>query len=126
MPVQLAGGEQGTLPYEAGPALLPFSTTRNACELLLASQEFLEAVQGHPWTDRGMIFHGSIAAWRAYFSSARCANVQCFFFVCEKTRATPTVDADFVHLEGLRELRSLAAVTSQTLPPCAPARHSIA
>ena len=57
MPVQLAGGEQGTLLSEAGPALLPFFTMRDACALRLVCQELLAAVRapvgGHGDSDPG-------------------------------------------------------------------------
>ena len=104
MPLQLAGGEQGTLLSEAGPALLPFFTTRDACALRLVCAELLAAVTEHPWADRGTVIHGSIASWRACFPRARCANVLRYSFAGERVRAAPVVDADFVHLEGLREL----------------------
>ena len=75
MPVQLAGGEQGTLLSEAGPALLPFFTMRDACALRLVCQELLAAVREHPWEDKETLIQGSIADWRACFLRARCANV---------------------------------------------------
>ena len=96
-PILLAGGEQGTLLSEAGPALLPFFTTRDACALRLLCHEFRAAVREHPWEDRRTVIKGSIAAWRACFPRARCANV--------RQRRAPAVDADFVHFEGLQELR---------------------
>ena len=103
--ILLAGGERGTLLSEAGPALLPFFTTRDACALRLVCQEFLAAVREHPWGDRGTVIKGSIAAWRACFPRARCANVQeGWWHRPNGKRSRPVVDADFVHLEGLREL----------------------
>ena len=47
---------------------------------------------------------GSIAAWRACFPRARCANVHEEDMTGYGERAVPVVDADFVHFEGLREL----------------------
>jgi hypothetical protein len=85
--------------------LLPLFTTADACALRLVCREFLAAVSEHPWEDSDTVIQGSIAAWRACFPHARCANV------CEwdddeeaETRAAPVVDADLVHFEGLREL----------------------
>ena len=107
MPVLLAGGEQGTLLSEAGPALLPFFTTRDACALRLVCQEFLAAVRAQPWEDRGTVIKGSIAAWRACFPRARCANVARCSRTRGEVRRADVVDADFVHFEGLRELNML-------------------
>ena len=76
MLVPLAGGGQETLLSEVGFVLLPFFTTRDACALRLVCREFLAAVSEHPWEDRGTVIKGSIAAWRACFPRARCANVQ--------------------------------------------------
>jgi hypothetical protein len=104
MRVLLAGGEQGTLLSEAGPALLPFFTTRDACALRLVCHEFLAAAREHPWEDRGTVIKGSIAAWRACFPRARCANVAKFSMTGGEVRTAPVVYADFVHFEGLREL----------------------
>ena len=68
-------------------------------------REFLAAVTEHPWEDRETVIQGSIAAWRACFPHACCANIR------ESTwdgqageRTAPVMDADFVHFEGLREL----------------------
>ena len=105
MLVPLAGGGQETLLSEVGFVLLPFFTTRDACVLRLVCREFLAAVSEQPWEDRDTVIMGCIAAWRACFPHARCANV------CkedmnsdDEMRAAPVVDADFVHFEGLREL----------------------
>ena len=106
-PILLAGGEQGTLVSEAGPALLPFFTTRDACALRLVCQELRAAVREHPWWDRDTVIQGSIAAWRACFPRARCANVQMMYVGGGggyPPRAAPVVDADLVHFKGLREL----------------------
>ena len=46
---------------------------------------------------------GSIAAWHASFPRARAANVS-LRVPWAKGRATSVVDADFVHLQGLRAL----------------------
>ena len=55
---------------------------------------------------------GSIAAWRASFPRARAANVS-LRVPWARGRATPVVDADFVHLQGLRALvvRGCTSVT---------------
>ena len=105
MLVPLAGGGQETLLSEVGFVLLPLFTTAEACALRLVCREFLAAVSEHPWEDRETAIQGSIAAWRACFPHARCANVQRYGRgngPCK--RAAPVVDADFVHFEGLREL----------------------
>ena len=105
MLVPLAGGGQETLLSEVGFVLLPLFTTAEACALRLVCREFLAAVSEHPWEDRDTVIKGSIAAWRACFPHARCANVQHFEFSGGlNRRAAPVVDADFVHFEGLREL----------------------
>ena len=105
MLVPLAGGGQETLLSEVGFVLLPFFTTRDACALRLVCREFLAAVSEHPWGDRGTVIQGSIAAWRACFPHARCANVQRYEWGSgPNKRSAPVVDADFVHFEGLQEL----------------------
>jgi hypothetical protein len=103
MLVPLAGGGQETLLSEVGFVLLPLFSTAEACALRLVCREFLAAVREHPWEDRGTVIQGSIAAWRACFPHACCANVQ-QWVLRGPTRAIPVVDADFVHFEGLREL----------------------
>ena len=98
MRVPLAGGGQETLLSEVGFVLLPLFSTRDACALRLVCREFLAAVSEHPWEDRDTVIQGSIAAWRACFPQARCANVQFWSAYDDaETRATPVVDADFVH-----------------------------
>ena len=113
MRVPLAGGGQETLLSEVGFALLPLFTTAEACALRLVCREFLAAVTEHPWEDRGTVIQGSIAAWRACFPHARCANVQMEVDVFYDYRSIPVVDADFVYFEGLRELY-MAGCTSVT------------
>ena len=105
--IPLAGGGQETLLSEVGAQyLLPFFTTADACALRLVCREFLAAVTEQPWEDRETVIHGSIAAWRACFPRARCANVrQGDWDNGAIIRAAPVGDADFVHFEGLRELR---------------------
>ena len=105
MLVPLAGGGQETLLSEVGFVLLPLFTTAEACALRLVCREFLAAVTEHAWEDRRTVIKGSIAAWRACFPCARCANVQFYDWGNGRNRrAAPVVDADFVHFEGLREL----------------------
>jgi hypothetical protein len=104
MLVPLAGGGQETLLSEVGFVLLPLFTTAEACALRLVCREFLAAVREHPWEDRDTVIKGSIAAWRACFQHALCANVQYLEWSGgPNRRAAPVVDADFVHFEGLRE-----------------------
>jgi hypothetical protein len=75
--IPLAGGGQETLLSEVGSQyLLPLFTTADACALRLVCREFLAAVSEQPWEDRETVIQGSIAAWRACFPRARCANVQ--------------------------------------------------
>ena len=76
MRIPLAGGGEETLLSEVGFALLPLFSTRDACALRLVCREFLAAVSEHPWEDSETVIKGSIAAWRACFPHARCANVQ--------------------------------------------------
>ena len=105
MLVPLAGGGKETLLSEVGFALLPLFSTVDACALRQVCREFLAAVREHPWEDRGTVIQGGIAAWRACFPQARCANVRRWdWFDATETRAAPIVDADFAHFEGLREL----------------------
>jgi hypothetical protein len=105
MLVPLAGGGQETLLSEVGFVLLPLFSTREACALRLVCREFLAAVSEHPWEDRGTVIMGSIAAWRACFPRARCANVQKMSWgLARSKRTAPVSNADFVHFEGLREL----------------------
>jgi hypothetical protein len=109
--VPLAGGTQETLLSEVGPVLLPFFTTRDACALRLVCREFLAAATEHPWEDRRTAIQGSIAAWRACFPRARCANVGCQLLVNgAEVRVAPVYDADFVHFVGLRELNMAKCV----------------
>ena len=110
MLVPLAGGGQETLLSEVGFVLLPLFSTRDACALRLVCREFLAAVSEQPWEDRGTVIKGSIAAWRACFPRACCANVQKVdmehlqWSWGAPNKHAPVVDADFVHFEGLREL----------------------
>ena len=102
--IPLAGGGQETLLSEVGAQyLLPLFTTAEACALRLVCREFLAAVTEQPWEDTQTVIQGSIAAWRACFPRARCANVQQWGWRFER-RAAPVGDADFVHFEGLRQL----------------------
>jgi hypothetical protein len=103
--IPLAGGGQETLLSEVGFVLLPLFSTAEACALRLVCREFLAAVTEHPWEDRGTVIQGGIAAWRACFPHARCANVQKRAMGGgANIRAAPVVDTDFVHFEGLLEL----------------------
>jgi hypothetical protein len=101
-----AGNPTETLLSEVGLVLLNFFNTREACVLRLVCREFVEAVRRQQWEDRETVIMGSIAAWRACFPRARCANVrmQDIFGDGGSVRSTPVEDADFAHLNGLREL----------------------
>jgi hypothetical protein len=110
MKVPLAGGDAAgnpteTLLSEVGLVLLKMFTTREACALRLVCREFVEAVRRQQWEDGATVIRGSIAAWRACFPRARCANVGMHGanFNPEGRRAIVR-DADFVHFEGLRSL----------------------
>ena len=112
--VPLAGGAGVTLLSEVAAALLPLFSTRDACALRLVCREFKAAASAHPWADARTVIKGSIAAWRACFPRALCANVaQGSPLPRDPVRRTPVVDADFVHLRGLREL-NMAYCTSVT------------
>jgi hypothetical protein len=104
MRIPLAGGGQETLLSEVGFALLPLFSTRDACALRLVCREFHAAVRRHPWEDRETVILGSIAAWRACFPRALCANVAHYSFTGGEERKEHVEDDDFVHFEGLREL----------------------
>ncbi len=105
MKVPLAGGDAAgnpteTLLSEVGLVLLKMFDKREACMLRLVCREFVEVVGRQQWEDRETLIMGSIAAWRACFPRARCANINKRY----RGRTAPVVDADFVHFEGLREL----------------------
>jgi hypothetical protein len=107
--IPLAGGDAAgnpteTLLSEVGLVLLKMFDTREACALRLICREFTEAVGRQQWEDRETVILGSIAAWRACFPRARCANVKRWDDYGMHARKSPVVDADFVHFEGLREL----------------------
>ena len=101
-----AGQPTKTLLSEVGLVLLRFFDTREACALRLVCREFVEAVRQQQWEDRVTVIMGGIAAWRACFPRARCANVATKFAWqgAGTARTTSVVDADFVHFVGLQEL----------------------
>jgi hypothetical protein len=110
MKVPLAGGDAAgnpteTLLSEVGLVLLKFFNTREACALRLVCREFVEAVRRQQWEDGATVIRGSIAAWRACFPRARCANVGMYqdTFNPQGRRAN-VFNTDFVHFEGLRSL----------------------
>ena len=118
--IPLAGGGQETLLSEVGSQyLLPLFSTREACALRLVCREFLAAVSEQVWEDRETMIKGRIASWRACFPRAHCANVTRKYAMgppfapVQEVRRGTVVDADFVHFEGLRELR-MAGCTSVT------------
>jgi hypothetical protein len=93
------------LPVQA--ALLGFLDTRAVLPLRAACREARAAVAGHAWWDRDTVIKGSIAAWRACFPLARCANISSAYDESREVlerRSILVVDSDFVHLKGLREL----------------------
>jgi hypothetical protein len=95
-------------------ALLNCLTTAAALPLRAACADCRAAVAGKAWEDSGTVIHGSIAAWRACFPRAHCANVRKWGFdEVDVVRTAPVVDADFVHFEGLRELH-MAGCTAVT------------
>jgi hypothetical protein len=110
MKVPLAGGDAAgnpteTLLSEVGLVLLKMFTMREACVLRLVCREFVEAVRQQQWEDGATVIHGRIAAWRACFPRARCANVsRRSENVNPQGRRAAVYDADFVHFEGLRSL----------------------
>ena len=102
-----SGGGAHTLlsPPPVQHVLLSLLDTRAALPLRATCREARAAVAGHAWEDGDTVIKGSIAAWRACFPRARCANLRKFDADCRKfLRKAPVVDADFVHFEGLREL----------------------
>ena len=82
-------------------ALLPMFDTVEATVLRQLCKEFKSTVADFPWEDEKTVIHGSVAAWRACFPRARCANVRQFY---KGGRRTFLVDADFVHFVGVRRL----------------------
>jgi hypothetical protein len=100
------GADAHTLlsPQRVQAALLGFFDSRTVLPLRAACKEARAAVAGHAWEDGVTLIRGSIAAWRACFPRARCANVTNFVQFNAPWRAVSVVDADFVHLAGLREL----------------------
>jgi hypothetical protein len=118
--IPLAGGDAAgnpteTLLSEVGLVLLKYFDTREACMLRLVCREFVEAVGRQQWEDRETVIKGSIAAWRACFPRARCANVETVLTHEDNDgkRTNSVADGDFVHLEGLREL-NMAGCTAVT------------
>jgi hypothetical protein len=87
-------------------ALLGFLTTAAALPLRAACADCRAVVAGKAWEDSCTLIKGSIAAWRACFPRARCANVRQWkpYWDTERVRRTPVLDADFVYFEGLRDL----------------------
>jgi hypothetical protein len=121
MKVPLAGADAAGIPTETllseaevGLVLLKMFDTREACVLRLVCREFVEAVGRQQWEDRETVIMGSIAAWRACFPRARCANINKRY----SGRTAPVVDADFMHLEGLRELNMACCTAVTMLPLC--------
>jgi hypothetical protein len=114
--IPLAGGDAAgnpteTLLSEVGLVLLKHFDTREACALRLVCREFVEAVRQQQWEDGRTVIKGSIAAWRACYPRARCANVrQSDESGHDIVRAAPVVDADFVHFAGLRELNMAGCI----------------
>jgi hypothetical protein len=110
MKVPLAGGDAAgnpteTLLSEVGLVLLKMFDTREACALRLVCREFVEAVRRQQWEDGATVIHGSVAAWRACFPRARCANVGMYeMYYNPQGRRADVFDTDFVHFGGLRSL----------------------
>jgi hypothetical protein len=105
------GADTHTLlsPQRVQDALLRLLNTRTALPLRATCKEARAAVAGHAWEDAETVILGSIAAWRACFPRARSANVRMLKPVFDDgiVREAPVLDADFVHLEGLRELNMM-------------------
>ena len=101
-----AGGAlPSTILSACAGALLPLLSSRAVLPLRAACKEAAAAVAQHPWEDSETVIHGRLGAWRACLPRARAANVaQAAQRGGEAGRAAPLLDADFVHLEGLREL----------------------
>jgi hypothetical protein len=89
-------------------ALLPMFDTMEATTLRQLCREFRSTVADFPWEDEETVIMGSVAAWRACFPRARCANVNEMEYDGEPLRRNPVVDADFVHFVGLRRLKMSA------------------
>jgi hypothetical protein len=110
MKVPLAGGDAAgnpteTLLSEVGLVLLKMFDMREACVLRLVCREFVEAVRLQQWEDGATVIRGSIAAWRACFPRAHCANVGMYQDSFNpQGRRVAVHDTDFVHFEGLRSL----------------------
>ena len=105
--MRLAGGPGGepTIVSIVGVVLFPFISTEDAARgLRLTCRELKQAVTDFPWEDMSTVIHGSIALWRACFPRARGANVRRYDPDGGPVRRAPVVDADFVHLVGLRAL----------------------
>jgi hypothetical protein len=86
-------------------SLLPLLDTHSALPLRATCSEARAAVAQHQWRSRDGPIRGSVAHWRACFPRALCANLSCYMgYLYKESRAAPVVDADFAHLEGLREL----------------------
>jgi len=113
----------GALPHtilsSCHSTLLDMFDTRTVLPLRITCRDSVAAVAAHSWDDPETVIRGNVGpvlltpgpgvqlgAWRGCFPRARGANVSGY----EKDyspggrRRTPVVDADFVHLEGLRRL----------------------
>ena len=114
--VPLAGGDGGTSILSTlgraagGNALLALLDTRDATALRGVCREARDEVSAYPWDDAGAYdaasrewvggtrIAGSLALWRACFPHAISADVH---------DRGDLVDADFVHLRGVRRLNMM-------------------
>ena len=101
--------------------LLGMFDTRSVLPLRATCRDAVAAVAAQPWDDLGTVIRGNVGpallpsgpgvqkgAWRGCFPRARGANVVGYVEQRDSSypggRRTPVVDANFVHLVGLRRL----------------------
>jgi hypothetical protein len=98
-------------------SLLSLLSTRQVLPLRLLCKDARRAVADFPWHDRRVVVRGSLAAWRACFPCARCANLKSITYDY-RGRRQALVDADFELLQGLEEL-NMAGQCSEGLTDAA-------
>ena len=88
--------------HSVGEGILGFFDTREARAIRLVCVEFREAVAIVPWADMVTRISRNVGGWRACYPRATKANISVEYSDPQVHNAT--VDADFVHFEGIHTL----------------------
>ncbi len=88
--------------HSVGAGILGFFDTREARAIRLVCAEFREAVAAVPWADTETRISRNVGGWRACYPRATKANISVEYSDPQVHNAT--VDADFVHFEGIHTL----------------------